>query len=52
MMVDEIFIFKENWRNNTMHSITSYNESEAKGIFDRVKNFMQRLSKQVSEKND
>jgi hypothetical protein len=51
MMADELFIFKEIWRNNTMHSISSYNESEAKGLFDRVRDFMQRLSKQVSETN-
>ena len=51
MMANELFIFKEIWRNNTMHSITSYNESEAKGVFDRVRDFMQRLSSKVSETN-
>ena len=49
MMADELFIFKEIWRNNTMHSISSYNEAEAKGVFYRVRDFMQRLSSQVSE---
>jgi len=50
IMADELYKFKEFDRNNTMHSIRSYNESEAKGVFDRVKEFMQRLSKEVSEK--
>jgi hypothetical protein len=51
MMADELYIFKEIWRDNTMHSISSYNESEAKGVFDLVRDFMQRLSKEVSETN-
>lgn len=51
MMADELFIFKEIWRNNTMHSISSYNTGEANGVFDRVKSFMQRLAERVSETN-
>ena len=51
MLADDLYKFKEIWRNNTMHSITSYNESEALGVFDRVRDFMQTLSKKVSESN-
>jgi hypothetical protein len=50
MMADELYIFKEIWRDNTMHSISSYNESEAKGVFERVRDFMQRLATKVTEK--
>jgi hypothetical protein len=50
IMADELYRFKELDRDNTMHSIRSYNEAEAKGVFDRVRDFMQRLSKEVSEK--
>jgi hypothetical protein len=49
MMADELYKYKEIWRNNTMHSISSYNEAEARGVFDRVKDFMQNLSTRVSE---
>ena len=49
MMADELFIFKEIWRNNTMHSISSYNASEAMGVFNRVQSFMQRLAAKISE---
>jgi hypothetical protein len=50
IMADELYKFKEYDRNNTMHSIRSYNESEAKGVFDRVQDFMKKLSTEVSEK--
>jgi hypothetical protein len=52
MMADELFIFKEIWRNNTMHAISDYSEKEAKDVFGRVRNFMQRLSTRVSESNN
>lgn len=47
MMADELFKFKEIWRNNTMHSISNYSENEALGVFERVRDFMKRLSKEV-----
>jgi hypothetical protein len=51
IMADELYKFKEYDRNDTMHSIRSYNEGEAKGVFDRVRDFMQKLSTKVSETN-
>jgi len=49
---DELNVFKEIWRNNTMHAGLPYNEHEAHGVFIRVRDFMQRLSTKVSETND
>lgn len=43
---DELNVFKEIWRNNVMHASGNYKESEALYVFDRVKDFMQRLVKQ------
>ena len=51
ILADELYRFKEYDRNETMHTIRSYNESEAKGVFDRVRDFMQKLSSKVSETN-
>jgi len=51
MMADELYKFKEFWRNNTMHSISSYNEAEAHDVYIRVRDFMQRLAAHISEKN-
>jgi hypothetical protein len=48
---DELNVFKEIWRNNTMHAGLPYNEHEAHGVFIRVRDFMQRLSTKVSETN-
>ena len=47
MIADELFLFKEIWRNNTMHAISHYSETEAKGVFERVRDFMQRLAKGI-----
>jgi len=44
---DELNVFKEIWRNNVMHASGNYKESEALYVFERVKDFMQRLAKQV-----
>lgn len=48
---DELNVFKEVWRNNVMHAGLPNNEHEAHGVYIRVRDFMQRLSKQVSEQN-
>jgi hypothetical protein len=48
---DELNVFKEIWRNNTMHAGLPYNEHEAHGVFIRVRDFMQRLSTKVSEQH-
>lgn len=50
MAADELFFFKEMWRDNTMHAISNYSEPEARGIFERVRNFMQRLAKIITLK--
>ncbi len=42
-ITDEMNVFRQNWRNNTMHTRSSYKASEAVGVFDRVCDFMQRL---------
>ena len=42
---DEMNVFKDVWRNSTMHTRSYYNESEADGVFIRVQDFMQRLAK-------
>jgi hypothetical protein len=48
---DELNVFKEVWRNNVMHAGQPNNEHEAHGVYIRVRDFMQRLSTQVSEQN-
>jgi hypothetical protein len=48
---DELNVFKEVWRNNVMHAGQLNNEHEAHGVYIRVRDFMQRLSTQVSESN-
>ena len=48
---DELNVFKEVWRNNVMHAGQLNNEHEAHGVYIRVRDFMQRLSAQVSETN-
>jgi hypothetical protein len=48
---DELNVFKEVWRNNVMHAGQLNNEHEAHGVYIRVRDFMQRLSMQVSEPN-
>ena len=43
--------FKEEWRNHVMHTRQSYDFNQAVSVFDRVKEFMQRLaSAGLSEK--
>jgi hypothetical protein len=49
VMVDELNIFKEIWRDHVMHTGSPYNEAEALGVLTRVHDFMQRLSTKVSE---
>lgn len=49
---DELNIFKEIWRNSTMHAGLPYDEHEAHGVFVRVRDFMQRLATKVSETNN
>jgi hypothetical protein len=45
---DELNVFKEIWRNATMHTRAVYNEQEAQGVYIRVRDFTQRLAKQVA----
>jgi hypothetical protein len=45
----EMECFKNAWRNHVMHAMHSYGESEATKVMGHVKNFMQRLSREVSE---
>jgi hypothetical protein len=45
---DELNVFKEIWRNNVMHASGSYKPAEALYVFDRVKDFMQRLAERIS----
>jgi len=47
---EQIFFFKEIWRDNTMHAQVRFNESEALGVFERVKKLMQLLAKRISLK--
>jgi hypothetical protein len=49
-IADELFFFKNIWRDNTMHAISNYRETEAKGVFERVRDFMQRLAKIIPMK--
>lgn len=48
-VMGEFYAFKDVWRNSVMHTRSTYNESEALGVFLRVKDFMVRLSEQLSE---
>jgi hypothetical protein len=48
-VMSEFSGFKDVWRNNIMHTRGKYNESEAKGVFERVRDFMQRLAPMVSD---
>jgi hypothetical protein len=45
----QFFVFKEAWRNQTMHVRTVYGEGEAVKILDAVSDFMSRLSEQLTE---
>jgi hypothetical protein len=42
-------IFKDAWRNHTMHARGKYTEEEAERIFETVKAFMQKLAERLSE---
>jgi len=44
-LVDEMNVFRENWRNNTMHTRGFYNASEADGVYIRVRDFMLKLAR-------
>ena len=44
-LVDEMNVFRENWRNNTMHAHNFYTELEAFGVYIRVRDFMIKLAK-------
>jgi hypothetical protein len=48
VLADELYVFKEIWRNNTMHTRNEYNRDEAMGVYGRVRDFMQRLSTKVN----
>jgi len=48
-VMSEFSGFKDVWRNNIMHTRGKYNEFEAKGVFERVHDFMKRLATKVSE---
>jgi hypothetical protein len=47
IVADELNFFKEIWRDNTMHSQRLYHASEAIRVFERVRDFMQRLVKRI-----
>jgi hypothetical protein len=48
-VMQEFSGFKDVWRNAVMHTRRGYNEKEAAGVFERVRDFMQRLATKVSE---
>ena len=50
MVADECFAFKEIWRNNVMHTQGTYSAPAALGVFERVRDFMQRLANRISLK--
>jgi hypothetical protein len=41
---------KDAWRNQTMHVAATYNETDARMIFDNTKHFVARLSAMMDEK--
>jgi hypothetical protein len=45
----EFSAFKDVYRNNMAHARASYRFHEAKGVYDRVRDFMRRLAAKVSE---
>ncbi len=45
----QFFIFKEAWRNQTMHVRPTYTESEARKILESVTNFMGHLSTELTD---
>jgi HEPN domain-containing protein len=47
--VIEFGYFKDAWRNHVMHETTYFDEHGAKSIMDHVQNFMQNISKWLSE---
>jgi hypothetical protein len=40
----QLFFFKEAWRNHVMHAKETYDEREAFNVYEAVKHFMQRLA--------
>jgi hypothetical protein len=45
----EFRYFKNAWRNHVMHTASTYSEAEAEKIMEHVKNFMERLSLELTE---
>jgi hypothetical protein len=45
----QLAIFKDAWRNHTMHAGGKYAEEEAERIFESVKGFMQKLAERLHE---
>ncbi|HZM05087.1 MAG TPA: hypothetical protein VFC44_18975 [Candidatus Saccharimonadales bacterium] len=48
-LIDHANVFRFYWRNNTMHSRSVYSNKEAEGVYDQVKEFMDRLAQQLSK---
>ena len=44
---EEVFFFKEILRDKTMHALSHYSAAQAVGVFERVRDFMQRLAKRI-----
>jgi hypothetical protein len=49
-VLSEFSGFKDVWRNNIMHARRSYDESEALSVFNRVRDFMQKLAEYLCPK--
>ena len=46
-LADKCWYMKELWRNDLMHTRVTFNRSEAYGILQRVREFMQLVEKRV-----
>ena len=44
---EQVFFFKEIWRDKTMHAQVRFNEPEALGVFERVNKFMEILATRI-----
>ncbi|MGA2240798.1 MAG: hypothetical protein ABSH11_02005 [Verrucomicrobiota bacterium] len=51
ILANHLNILKDD-RNHVMHTQSNYGASEALGVFDRARDFMQKLAKKVSETNN
>jgi hypothetical protein len=49
LIESECNMLKDVWRNNVMHTRGRYTAKQAEGVFERVRDFMQRLSQRVKE---